>query len=242
MRLHNENRSIRIAGDGVAVGNNNHITVIKESDRQRGRPDADGAGQAASAGILAAAIAAVLYGVHAFARHADAIYQSLGVLAMADWVFAAGVCWYWWRNEAWGQVMKCLVLVALAGIAAAGLAGAYEYYPKELIALSAQSAGGRAFICGLSAYARQVAMTHAVTASAGFGAGLLLLLAVTCSDGMRLWRGDWWPGASQIGSWACVSVAAGLILISTWVHAGPAPATALDLPAPLSMLICGVVR
>lgn len=242
MRLHNEDRSIRVTGDGVAVGNNNRITVIKARDRRRDGPADDDAGKATMAGILATTLVAVLYGVHAFARHADGVYQSLGLLAIATWIVSAAVSWYWWRAEAWNQLVKCLALAGLAGIAAVGVMDAYAHYPKELVTLSTHSDGGRAFLCGLNAYGRQVALTHAFTASAGFGAGLLLLLSLACVDGIRLWRGDWWLDAPQRGSWIGVTFAAVLILASTWVHAGRGPATALDLPAPLAFLVCGVVR
>jgi len=241
MGLRHEDKSIRIAGDGVAVGNNNRITVIKQGDRRsRDSRDSTEPSDKSASAMLAAAVAALVYGAHQFARHADGVYVSLVLVAVLTSALALGTSWLAWRLEAWEQFAKACVMAAVAMLAATGVAHAHEVYPRDLIALSLQADGAHAFICSLNAYGRQVALTHAIAAIAGFGAGLLLLLSTAGLDATRLWRGEYWSAPAS--SWIAHAGGACLMLVACAIHWGPAAASTFDLPSAFTVLACGGVR
>lgn len=175
---------LHIQGDGVVVGNNNQITVIKTrygsggTDRRSERRSDKGDDNPAVPMAIALTFA-VTAGTYYFARHAHEVYATLGLIAGFEFLFALSATPVFISREAHGVALRTGAIALLSLLAALALFVAHQRYPTEITDLANASASIREFWCGLTVYGRQLSLLHAATTTLGLGVGICLLLPAT---------------------------------------------------------------
>jgi hypothetical protein len=173
------NKQTIITGDGNAVGNNNHVTVIKKNTNVYGRDDKKGDDGGILFGIGVMALLVVIVATYYFALHAAFVYSTLQSVAAIEIILALIAGGFSVREGANEVLVKCAAAFFLAAAASFFLMLAHIDYPIELTSIAQQAHSIKAFWCKLSDYGRQLALLHMFTTSIGFFLGLLLVLPTT---------------------------------------------------------------
>jgi heme/copper-type cytochrome/quinol oxidase subunit 4 len=219
MSIPQGNNIIVRGSDGTAIGSNNTVTVIKEKHvhdhRSSDRKSDDDAGLVMGLVLTVTMILAAMS--YYFALHAQVIYTGVRAVVGSEFallLFASvkTTC----RDNTLPSTKTWVLLVVLV-IALVALPLVQEAYLPELSTFATRVRGPIDFWCGLEETSRQVALLHAITATAGFGLGSLLVMVPIGAFALRDLAGIEFSSPRPT-SWVLVVFGGALIVGATYLH------------------------
>jgi hypothetical protein len=238
------NFNISVSGsDGVAIGTNNQVTVVKKQEKHihhhHGAKDgSEGDGKPnpeVPLGIGVLVLLALAATAYYFALYADLVYSVVIATLGTEFLAAvAAAAYFVHTRDRWPEPRRICITV-VAGLATLAVYAAGEEYRSTTLTAFATDAGSMLrFWCGLNEVGRQFALLHALTTTLGFGIPAALLILPTLgliTDAVSAEHASPNPA-----SWAPLVLAVVLVLSSAFLHTAAGWRTWTKLPIPTSPL------
>ncbi|WP_440965413.1 hypothetical protein ACL58G_04580 [Massilia sp. GER05] len=179
--------SIRIDGNGNAVGNGNRVTYVKKTiinnNNGSGSGD-DGKGQDAGGALAilgfvggAVALAALSFW---FTRYSAVIYGTLIFFSFTNGAFGVMAALKQFYDDDYLEALRSFSLAAIALLTYLSVGAASDTMPTDLAEFS-KIGTFNSFWCGLNLFGQQVASQHSII-------GTFIMVPLAVLTGLQTWR------------------------------------------------------